>query len=55
MLGLGLAWYAVICAWVTRVLDAPPDLGVSLVVLFVIPMILAPRYVQWLWTKVPGG
>ncbi len=55
MLGLGLAWYAVICAWATRVLDAPLDLGVSLVVLFVIPMILAPRYVQWLRTKVPGG
>ncbi len=25
MLGLGLAWYEVTCAWVTRVLDAPPD------------------------------
>ncbi|MGH7229750.1 MAG: hypothetical protein ACREJU_00090 [Nitrospiraceae bacterium] len=53
MLGLGLAWYAVMCAWITRALSAPPDLGTSLVVLFVIPMILAPWYVRWLKTKIP--
>ncbi len=53
MLGLGLAWYAVVCAWLTRLLDAPPDLGMSLVVLFVIPMVVSPSYVRWLRTKVP--
>ncbi|HJU04825.1 MAG TPA: hypothetical protein VJ692_06690 [Nitrospiraceae bacterium] len=53
MLGLGLAWYAVVCAWLTRLLDAPLDLGMSLVVLFVIPMIVSPSYVRWLRTKVP--
>ena len=47
MLGLGIAWYDVLCASVTRVLAAPPGFGVSLVVLFVIPIILAPWYVQW--------
>jgi hypothetical protein len=51
MLGLGLAWYAVICAWATRLLDTP-DLGLSLVILFVIPIIVAPAYVRWLRTKV---
>lgn len=53
MLGLGLAWYDVICAWLTRLLNTPPDLGISLVVLFVIPITLAPWYVRWLKTKVP--
>ena len=55
MLGLGLAWYAMICAWMTRALNVPPDLWISLVVLFVIPVMLAPWYVQWLKTKVPEG
>ncbi|TLY16459.1 MAG: hypothetical protein E6K69_04110 [Nitrospirae bacterium] len=53
MLGLGLAWYDVMCAWVTRLLDQPPDLGIGTVVLFVIPIVLAPSYVRWLKTKVP--
>ena len=53
MLGLGLAWYDVMCAWVTRLLDTPPDLAISLLVLFVIPITLAPWYVRWLKTKVP--
>ena len=48
MLGLGLAWYEVVCAWVTRVLDAPPDLIMSVMILFVIPLLLAPWYVRWL-------
>ncbi len=47
MLGLGLAWYEAICAWVTRVLDAPPDVAMSLIVLFVIPVLLVPWYVRW--------
>ena len=54
MLGLGLAWYDVMCAWVTRLLDTPPDLVISLLLLFVIPIMLAPWYVRWLKTKVPG-
>jgi hypothetical protein len=41
------------CAWVTRLLDKPPDLGIGTVVLFVIPIVLAPWYVRWLKTKVP--
>ena len=53
MLGLGLAWYDVMCAWVTRLLDTPPDLAISLLLLFVIPIMLAPWYVRWLKTKVP--
>src|SRR5690606_37258302 len=47
MVGLGLAWYEVLCAFVTRWLPEPPDLAVSLVVLFVVPVLLAPRYYQW--------
>ena len=54
MLGLGLAWYDVMCAWVTRLLDTPPDLVISVLLLFVIPIMLAPWYVRWLKTKVPG-
>lgn len=53
MLGLGLAWYVVICAWLTRQLAEPPGLVLSIVVLFVIPAILAPWYVRWIRTKVP--
>lgn len=53
MLGLGIAWYDVLCASVTRVLAAPPGFVVSLVVLFVIPIILAPWYVQWVKTWLP--
>jgi hypothetical protein len=53
MLGLGLAWYAVICAWMTRALDMSPDLGVSIVLLFIVPVIVAPWYVRWLKTKMP--
>lgn len=55
MLGLGLAWYEVICAATTRILAAPPDLSVTVVVLFVIPIILAPGYVRWLRTKIGEG
>jgi hypothetical protein len=54
MLGLGLAWYAVMCAWVSRAMDAPSDLGVSIVLLFVVPIVIAPWYVQWVKTKIPG-
>ena len=53
MLGLGIAWYDVLCASGTRVLAEPPGLGVSLVVLFVIPIILAPWYVKWLRSWLP--
>ncbi|MBI4402271.1 MAG: hypothetical protein HY581_11640 [Nitrospirae bacterium] len=52
MLGLGIAWYDVLCASMTRVLAEPPGLGISVVVLFVIPILLAPAYVQWLKTWV---
>jgi hypothetical protein len=55
MLGLGLAWYEVMCAWVTRQLDTPPDLWGSLVLLFGVPMLVAPWYVRWLKTKVPDS
>lgn len=55
MLGLGLAWYDVLCAWVTRYLAEPPGFVVSLVVLFIIPVMLAPRYIKWLKTMVPGS
>jgi hypothetical protein len=51
MLGLGLAWYEVMCAWASRQFG-PPDLGVALVVLFVVPAVLAPSYVRWVKTKV---
>ncbi|WP_447977567.1 hypothetical protein [Candidatus Nitrospira bockiana] len=53
MLGLGLAWYDVICAWATRWLSSPPDLAATVVVLFVVPIIGAPWYVRWVRTKVP--
>ncbi|MER3424453.1 MAG: hypothetical protein C4293_15775 [Nitrospiraceae bacterium] len=53
MLGLGIAWYEVICAWATRLSKTPPDAWVSIVVLFVVPIILAPWYVRWLRSKVP--
>jgi hypothetical protein len=54
MLGLGIAWYDVLCAAATRVLAEPPDLALSLVVLFVVPVILAPGYVRWLKSKLPA-
>ena len=54
MLGLGIAWYDVICAAVTRLLPEPPGIAIGLVVLFVIPIILAPGYLRWLKTKVEG-
>lgn len=53
MLGLGLAWYDVMCAWLTRWFSAPLDLGMSVVVLFVVPVLIAPWYVRWVKTKVP--
>jgi len=52
MLGFGLAWYDVMCAWVTRWLNASQDLGVSLVMLFLVPFLVAPWYVRWLRSKV---
>lgn len=55
MLGLGIAWYDVLCASVTRMLSEPPGFGLSLVVLFVIPIMLAPWYLQWLKSWVPEG
>lgn len=51
MLGLGLAWYEVLCAALSRRLSEPPGLVISLVVLVLIPVLLAPRYVEWLRTK----
>ncbi|WP_447973746.1 hypothetical protein [Nitrospira sp. Kam-Ns4a] len=53
MLGLGIAWYDVLCAFVTRGLPSPPGIEVGLVVLFIVPMLLAPWYVRWLKSKVP--
>ncbi|MGH7254335.1 MAG: hypothetical protein ACREI3_01030 [Nitrospirales bacterium] len=54
MLGLGLAWWVVICAFATRELMGPPGILLSLVLLFVIPVVMAPWYVRWLRTKTPG-
>ena len=51
MLGLGIAWYDVLCAFVTRLLPEPPDLWISLVVLFVIPVLVAPWYLRWVHSK----
>ena len=51
MLGLALAWYEVMCAWASRQAGTS-DLGVSLVLLFVVPLVLAPSYVRWVKTKV---
>jgi len=38
--------------------EGPPDhtsgLALSLVVLFVVPVILEPGYVRWLWSKLPA-
>ena len=52
MLGLGIACYDVICASATRLLGMPPGVAVSVVVLILIPVIVAPWYVRWLATKV---
>ena len=54
MLGLGIAWYDVLCAAATRVLADPPGLALSIVVLFVVPVVLAPGYVRWLRSKLPA-
>lgn len=51
MVGLGLAWYEVVCASLTRLLPKPPGFWVTVVILFVIPMVLAPWYVRWLRQK----
>jgi hypothetical protein len=51
MLGLGIAWYDVLCAFVTRMLSEPPDVAIGLVILFVIPILLAPWYLRWLQSK----
>jgi len=34
--------------------DYPSGLALSLVVLFVVPVILAPGYVRWLRSKLPA-
>ena len=52
MLGLGIAWYDVICASATRLLETPPGFWISVVVLVVIPVVVAPRYVGWVKGKV---
>lgn len=52
MLGLGIAWYDVVCAFATRELPGPPGVEVALVVLFLVPMLVAPWYVRWLKAKV---
>ena len=54
MLGLDLAWYKVLCAALSRKLAEPPGLVMSLIVLVLIPVLLAPRYVEWLRTKAPS-
>ena len=51
MLGLGIAWYDVLCAFMSRMLPEPPDVAVGLVALFVIPVLLAPWYLRWLQSK----
>ena len=51
MLGLGIAWYDVLSAFMTRLLAHPPGAALSLVVLFVVPVLLAPWYFRWLHTK----
>jgi hypothetical protein len=52
MLGLGIAWYDVLCAFLTRMLPEPPGMALGLVALFVIPVLLAPCYLRWLQSKV---
>ena len=54
MLGLGLAWYEVLCAALSRKLAEPPGLVMSLVMLVLVPVLLAPLYVEWLRTKAPS-
>jgi hypothetical protein len=51
MLGFGLAWYDVLSAFITRMLPEPPGVAMSLVVLFVIPVLVAPWYFRWLYAK----
>ncbi len=53
MLGLGLAWYEVLCAFATRQLEGPPDLLTSGIVLFAVPFLAAPWYVRWIKSRVP--
>jgi hypothetical protein len=51
MLGLGIAWYDVVSAFATRLFSEPPDMATALVVLFVIPIVVAPWYFRWLQIK----
>ncbi len=55
MLGLGVAWSEVVCAAASRVLGEPPGLILSLVILVVIPVLLAPWYLQWVEARVQAG
>jgi hypothetical protein len=54
MLGLGIAWYDVLSAFISRMLPDPPGFAISLVVLFVVPVLLAPRYLRWVQAKANG-
>lgn len=52
MLGLGLAWYEVLCAAASRSLSEPPGLLIAGIVLILVPMLVAPWYVEWLKRKI---
>jgi hypothetical protein len=54
MLGLGIAWYDVLCAFVTRMFAEPSDAVAALVVLFGIPILISPWYFRWLQLKAHG-
>ena len=52
MLGLGLAWYEVLCAAASRWMAEPPGLLIAGIVLVAVPMLVAPWYVEWLKGKI---
>lgn len=52
MLGLGLAFYDVLCAAASRSLSEPPGLLVAGIVLVLIPVLAAPSYVRWLKARI---
>lgn len=52
MLGLGLAWYEVLCAAASRSLSEPPGLLIAGIVLLLVPMLVAPWYVRWLKSRI---
>lgn len=52
MLGLGLAWYEVLCAAASRSLAEPPGLLIATIVLVLVPMLVSPWYVRWLKRRI---